>query len=47
MSSAGGRPRERSLGSGVRIATHVFNTEEDLAKLFHAFDTLGVKPAQR
>jgi cysteine desulfurase / selenocysteine lyase len=34
-------------GGGVRIATHVFNTEEDLAKLFHALDTLGVKPAQQ
>ncbi len=31
-------------GGGVRISTHVFNEEEDLEKLFHAFDAVGIKP---
>lgn len=31
-------------GGGLRISTHVFNDEEDLEKLFAAFDTLGLKP---
>lgn len=31
-------------GGGVRISTHVFNDEEDLARLYAALDSLGVKP---
>jgi selenocysteine lyase/cysteine desulfurase len=32
-------------GGGVRISTHVYNTEEDVEQLLHAFDAVGVKPA--
>ncbi len=32
-------------GVGVRISTHVFNTAEDVDKLFWALDDAGVKPA--
>jgi cysteine desulfurase / selenocysteine lyase len=31
-------------GGGVRISTHVFNTEEDVVRLLSAFDAVGVKP---
>jgi cysteine desulfurase / selenocysteine lyase len=31
-------------GGGVRISTHVFNTEEDIARLLSALDAVGVKP---
>lgn len=31
-------------GGGVRISTHVFNEEEDLEKLYRAFDVAGIKP---
>ena len=31
-------------GGGVRLSTHVFNEEEDLEKLFRAFDVIGIKP---
>lgn len=32
-------------GGGLRISTHLFNTEEDLERLFHAVDRLGISPA--
>jgi selenocysteine lyase/cysteine desulfurase len=32
-------------GGGVRISTHVYNTEEDVDRLLTAVDTLGLKPA--
>jgi len=31
-------------GGGVRISTHVFNTDEDVARLLAGFDAVGVKP---
>jgi cysteine desulfurase/selenocysteine lyase len=31
-------------GGGVRVSTHVFNTEDDVARLLQAFDVLGVRP---
>jgi cysteine desulfurase/selenocysteine lyase len=33
-------------GGGVRISTHVFNDEEDLEKLFHAIQAIGLKPGR-
>lgn len=32
-------------GGGVRISTHVFNTEDDVEQLLAAVDRLGIKPA--
>lgn len=32
-------------GGGLRISTHVFNTEEDVDALLAGFDAVGVKPA--
>lgn len=32
-------------GGGLRISTHVFNTEEDVDALLSGFDAVGVKPA--
>lgn len=32
-------------GGGLRISTHVFNTEEDVDALLTGFDAVGVKPA--
>lgn len=31
-------------GGGVRISTHAFNTLDDVERLFHAVDRLGVRP---
>lgn len=33
-------------GPGVRISTHVFNTEDDVERLFSAIDRLGIRPAR-
>jgi selenocysteine lyase/cysteine desulfurase len=34
-------------GPGVRISTHVFNTGEDVERLFWALDGLKIRPAAR